>query len=88
MKLEKAIKSNIAYPNKESIKPILLSVGVAMALSACTPPVAGGIPPKEQNSSITAPPITESHPEVEIPAEIAGGIPIFPREDNTSTVNK
>ena len=35
MKLKKANPSSIQYPTKENIKPIVLSLSVAMALSGC-----------------------------------------------------
>jgi len=35
MKLKKVTKTDISYPSRKNIKPILLSVGVAMAISGC-----------------------------------------------------
>ena len=79
MKLKKAIETTISYPRRESIKPILLSVSVALVLSACTPPVAGGIPaPTIKPTSTPTPTATTSHEvkhEVEVPENVAGGIP-------------
>jgi len=73
MRLKKAIETSTSYPTKESIKPILLSLSVTLALSACT---------------TTPPPIDEAkNNEVSMPAEVAGGIPadIIPPTDSNNS---
>jgi len=74
MRLKKAIERTTSYPTKESIKPILLSLGVAIALSGCTTPsrIAKKIP-----APVSTPPTDEAKKdEVPVPAEVAGGIPV------------
>jgi len=84
MKLEKAIKRTTSYPTKESIKPILLSLSVAIALSSCTPPIT-----KKVSTTGNEPntPIDESKKdEVSVPPQIAGGMPPYipPTDSNNS----
>lgn len=97
MKLKKAIETTISYPTRESIKPIILSVSVAMALSACTPPppVAGGIPaPTSKPTPVTVVPVNEVKNEVVLPEGVAGGIPAHiipvdsPYNEGSSSFNK
>jgi len=86
MRLKKAIETSTSYPTKESIKPILLSLGVAIALSGCTPPprIAKKIP-APVNEQLSTPPTDEAKKdEVPVPNEVAGGIPahIIPPNPN------
>ena len=80
MQLQKAIEKTVAYPSRESIRPFVWSVGVAFALSACTPPLTQ---PQELH------PTSSIKSEVEHPAEVAGGIPAFipSLENNDSREN-
>ena len=89
MKLQKAIKPIITYPKRKHIKPIILSATVAMALTACTPPVAGGMPSRTSDANCSSA-YTPSDPkqEVKYPENIAGGMPIFIPENPESNNSK
>jgi len=84
MRLKKAIERTTSYPTKESIKPILLSLSVTIALSACsTPPrIAKAIPAPVSEPSTAIDEVKKD--EVPVPAEVAGGIPadIIPPNPN------
>ena len=76
MQLKKAIEKRVNYPSKESLRPFVWSVGVAVVLSACTPPKQ----PQEPQTT------NRAKSEVEHPAEVAGGIPAFippPKNDGS-----
>ena len=88
MKLQKAIKPIITYPKRKHIKPIILSATVAMALTACSPQIAGKMPnenPEANCSSVYAP--SNPNQEVKYPENIAGGMPIFIPEENSESNN-
>jgi len=85
MRLKKAIETSTSYPTKESIKPILLSLGVAIALSGCTPPSRIAKKIETPVSEPSTPPIDEAkNNEVSVPPQVAGGIPahIIPANSN------
>jgi len=83
MELKQADEPAINYPSKNHIKPILLSVGVAMALSGCadnevkTPNFAAGgmIGNRVINDSQTCKVPTKSEKEEVKEPEILGGVP-------------
>ena len=87
MKLQKAKERSVSYPNKEGIKPILLSVTVAVALSACSHPIdplGGAKPPVTEQSTKR---VHENMNETNgsntindkiIEPEVLGGIPMPP----------
>ena len=78
MKLKKATNIVTGYPTRESIKPILLSVSVAVALTACTP---GAMPNNTQGSDCYTPVNAQQNQEINPPENIAGYIP----EENNQT---
>ena len=85
MKIEQATQPLANYPTRKSLTPILLSVGVAMTLTACTPS-AGKMPVKETPQKH---PVKESNTNENIEeAPIAGGLPIYipPIEEENRTV--
>jgi len=89
MKLKRVSKKSINYPSKKDIKPILLSVGVAMAISGCgnnlvkvPNSVAGGIPGDivaTKNAPSCKVPLNKEKEEVKEP-ESLGGVPLPPKE--------
>jgi len=87
MKLKKAVKSTIYYPSKESLKPIFIGVGVAMALSACTNPTH-----KQPKEPVKSTKEGIKHEGVKYPENVAGGMPVFTPhtnfENNATWVNK
>jgi len=87
MRLKKAIKRETNYPKKENLKPIMLSVTVAMALTACTPNTAGKMPNKESNCSSEPVAINSNPQEVSPPENIAGGMPVYIPDQNATWGN-
>jgi hypothetical protein len=85
MKLQKAIQTVTDYPTRKSIKPILLSATVAMALTACVPHTAGKMPNNTQESNCSTPVPNSVEQEVKPPENIAGGMPVFIPEENNQT---
>ena len=88
MKLQKASTPIISYPKREHIKPILLSATVALALTACVPHTAGKTPTdNRENPYSTSNTTHEGNQEVNLPDNIAGGIPapIYPPDENNQT---
>jgi len=89
MKLKKVSNKSISYPAKKDIKPILISVGVAMAISGCgnnVVKVPNNIAGKITSNSVTtknAPsckvPLNKEKEEVKEP-ESLGGVPLPPKE--------
>ena len=89
MELKQADKTLINYPSKHHIKPILLSVGVAMALSGCannevkTPDfVAGGMIGNRvtDDSKTCKIPLKSEKKEVKEPEVLGGVPPLQPQE--------
>ena len=81
MKLKKAINIEINYPSRESIKPVLVGVGMTLAISACSQTVGQEPIIKDERRSKV----------VEESANVAGGMPVYippPKEKNASTVYK
>ena len=71
MRLVKATKNLPTYPKREAINPLLLTVGVAMTLTACTP--TGKVP-----ANPTTHPVKESASPKHIePVSPAGGLPVY-----------
>ena len=84
MKLKKAIDIKINYPSRERIKPILVGIGMTLALSACSKIVA-------EKETIISEPKQESRNSIEETVNVAGGMPVHippPKDKNTSSVNK
>ena len=70
MKLKKVMKASIGYPTKEGIKPLIVGVGIAMAISSCS----------------TTKPTEEPKTEIEPPVGVAGGVPAYiPPVENSGT---
>ena len=65
MKLKKATNIKIDYPSKETITPILIGIGMALTISACTQPVA-------QEPIISQ----KNNKDIEESANVAGGMPV------------
>jgi hypothetical protein len=80
MKLKKVIEVKINYPSRESIKPILTGVGMALALSACSQPGVG-----------QEPIIKDERKYIDESANVAGRMPVHippSKEQNASNVYK
>jgi len=81
MKLKKATNVTINYPSREAIKPILIGLGMSLALSSCSQTVA------EQETIIGEPKRDINHSP-----NVAGGMPVHipapPKEQNLSDVHK
>ena len=83
MKLKKVINIEINYPSRESIKPVLVGVGMTLALSACSQTVVEKEPVGEIKQ--------ESRNDIEESMNVAGGMPVHippTKEQNRSTVYK
>jgi hypothetical protein len=79
MRLKKATNIKTDYPSRESIKPILAGLGMALTLSACTQTVG------------QEPIIKDERRNIEESANEAGGMPVYippPKEQNTSNIHK
>jgi len=81
MKLKKAPIKTPNYPKRENFKPIMLSVTVAMALTACTPHTAGKMPNKNSENNCTSTP-NQVREEIKTPENIAGGMPVYIPDQN------
>jgi len=89
MKLKKVSKKSINYPSRKDIKPILLSIGVAIAISGCGSNivkepsfVAGGMignAVSTKNAPSCKVPLNKEKEEVKEP-ESLGGVPLPPKE--------
>jgi len=81
MKLKQADKSTTGYPSKYSFKPLLLGVGVAIALSGCannqpkTNETKSSVIKKSTNIKVT-PKEDNKKTEVKIPPAVAGVPPL------------
>lgn len=77
MELKKATQPTINYPSKTKFKPLLVGMGMAVFLTACT------------NTSHQEPIVKESPKyQIEEPINVAGGIPAHIPEGNSPVVNK
>ena len=87
MKIKKAIPSTTHYPKKEHLKPILLSMSVALSLSACTQ-VPNTEQPKEEIITQENPQQSnEKNSSIKFPEHIAGGMPAYiPEQNNTKEI--
>jgi hypothetical protein len=79
MKLKKAIEVKINYQSRESIKPILAGVGIALALSACSQTVG------------QEPIIKDERKNIDESANVAGRMPVHippSKEHNASNIHQ